>query len=112
MLILVVTLAVAALVMVLAMVRFSVAIVAASGQPSAVKVWGFIYLAAWTAIAFVVVRFASMENATWPQAIALVTLVVGGWGTFQAFWVWLWLALERTNARARGQLAALAPAKE
>ena len=109
---LIVTLAVASIIMVLAMVRFSMAIVAASERPSAVKVWGLIYFAAWIAIGIAVVRFALMSNATLPQAIAVVTLVVGGWGTFQAFWVWLWLALERTNARARGQAAALAPAKE
>jgi hypothetical protein len=111
MLTLVITLAVASIVMVVAMVRFSMAIVAAP-ERTAARAWGLIYLAAWGAIVFVIVQAFAMENAGWPRAIAAATLVAGGWGTFQAFWVWLWLALERTNARATGRAAALAPAKE
>jgi hypothetical protein len=41
-----------------------------------------------------------------------VTLVAGGWGTFQAFWVWGWLSIERTNARATGRAVTLTPGKE
>jgi hypothetical protein len=109
---LILTLAVASIAMVVAMVQFSIAIVFAAQRPAAIKLWGFVYLIAWAAIVFVIVRGAMMANATWPQALAVVTLAAGGWGTFHAFWVWLGLSLERTNARAAGQAVPLAPAKE
>ena len=109
---LVLTLAAASIVMVVAMVQFSIAIVFASQRPWAIKLWGFVYFLAWAAIVFVMVRGAMMADATWPQALALVTLVAGGWGTFHAFWVWLGLSLERTNARSAGEAVALTPAKE
>ena len=98
--------------MVLAMVRFSVAIVAEPGQPAAVKGWGLIYGAAWGVIVVVMGLGAIAGGAAWPQALAGVTLVVGGWGTFQAFWVWLWLSLERTNARSAGEAETLSPVRE
>ena len=93
------TLAVAAIVMVFAMVQFSIAIVFAAGRPSAVRRWGLIYFLAWAAIVFVMVRGAVMSNAGWRQALAVAILVAGGWGTFHAFWVWLGLSLQRDNAR-------------
>jgi len=104
------TLAVAAIVMVFAMVQFSIAIVFAAGRPSAVRRWGLIYFLAWAAIVFVMVRGAVMSNASWRQALAVAILVAGGWGTFHAFWVWLGLSLQRDNARhdisrRAGQLA-------
>lgn len=109
---LVLVLAVASIVMVVAMVQFSEAIIAEPGRPLAVRWWGLAYAAAWGAIAVVTVSVARAVDTAWPQTLALVTLVVGGWGTFQAFWVWLGLGLERTNARAAGQAVTLTPAKE
>jgi hypothetical protein len=96
--------------MVVAMVQFSIAIVFASERPTALRLWGLVYLAAWAAIVFVMVRGAMLSNASWPQALALVTLVAGGWGTFHAFWVWLGLSLQHDSARKNisrraGQLA-------
>lgn len=108
----VLTLAVASIFMVVAMVRFSVALIAEPGRPSAVRGWGLIYAVAWCVIVVVTVRLWTAGGAPWPQALAGVTLVVGGWGTFHAFWVWLWLSLERTNARAASQAVTLTPAKE
>jgi hypothetical protein len=52
------TLAVASILMVLAMVRFSAALVAEPERPSAVKGWGLIYAAAWGVIVMVMVRGA------------------------------------------------------
>ena len=107
---LVLTLAVAAIVMVVAMVQFSIAIVFVAERPTAVKLWGLVYFLAWAAIVFVMARGAMMSNASWPQALAVATLAAGGWGTFHAFWVWLGLSLQRNNAkqdirRRAGQLA-------
>jgi len=109
---LVLTLAVASILMVVAMVQFSTAIVAEPERPSAIKGWGLAYAAAWAAIVTVMVRGAIAADAAWPQTLAAVTFAAGGWGTFQAFWVWLWLSLERTNARATGQPVTITPAKE
>ena len=109
---LVLTLAAVSILMVFAMVRFSTAIVAEPEQPSAVKGWGLTYAVTWGVIVVMMVRGAIAAEAAWPQALAGVALVAGGWGTFQAFWVWLWLSIERTNARAAGQSATLTPAKE
>ena len=109
---LVLTFAVASIVMVFAMVQFSAAIIAEPERPSAVKWWGLTYAAAWVVIAMVILRWASAADGSWPRAVAGVTLIAGGWGTFQAFWVWLCLSLERTNARATGQAVTLTPAKE
>jgi hypothetical protein len=106
------TFAATSILMVVAMVHFSVAIVAEAEQPTAVKRWGLIYAAAWGVIVMVMVRGAIAADVAWPQALAAVTFAAGGWGTFQAFWVWLWLSLERTNARATGQTVRLTPAKE
>jgi hypothetical protein len=109
---LVLTLAAASILMVLAMVQFSTAIIAEPERPSAVRGWGLTYAAAWVVIAMVIVRGAIAAEAALPQAFAAATLVAGGWGTFQAYWLWLWLSLERTNARARGQALTLSPRKE
>lgn len=109
---LVLTLAVASVLMVLAMVRFSVAIVAEPERPAAIKAWGWIYAAVWSVIVIVIVRLSIAGGATWPQVLAGVTLVVGGWGTFHSFWVWLWLSLDRTKGRAAGQAVRLTPARE
>ena len=109
---LVLTLAVASMVMVFAMVQFSAAIMAESEQPSTLEVWGLTYAAAWIVIAMVIVRGAIATDVPWPRALAFVTLVVGGWGTFHAYWVWLGLSIERTNARAAGQAVTLSAAKE
>lgn len=62
------TLAAASILMVLAMVRFSAAIVAEPEQPSAVKGWRLIYFAAWGAIVVVMVQGAIGADAMWPQA--------------------------------------------
>jgi hypothetical protein len=35
-------------------------------------------------------------------AAATLTLAAVGWGTFQAFWLWLWFSIERTNTSATG----------
>jgi hypothetical protein len=109
---LVLALAVASMAMVFAMVQFSTAIIAEPQRPAAIKVWGLTYAAAWIVIAMVLVRGAIATEVPWPQALAFVTLVVGGWGTFQAYWVWLGLSIERTSAQATGQAVALTPAKE
>jgi hypothetical protein len=107
---LILTLAVASIVMVIAMVQFSVAIMFAPERPLAFKLWGLAYLAAWAAIAAVMVQGAVMAKATLPQGLAVGTLVAGGWGTFHAFWVWLALSIQRTKGRETGQ--SLAPVKE
>ncbi len=109
---LVLTLAVASIVMVPAMVQFTTAAIAIPARPAAFKVWGLIYLAAWSAIGFVMFQFAMLSNATLPQAVALLTLGVGGWATFQASWLWLWLSLELSNLRAGNDTATLPPARE
>jgi hypothetical protein len=110
---LVLTLALASIVMVLAMVRFSVALIAEPGRPSAVKGWGLLYAATWGVITVVLLRFVMNFGGTpWPQALAAVIPWPFGWGTFQAFWVWLWLSIERANAREAGDADALAPARE
>src|SRR5713101_7828522 len=96
---LILTLAAASILMVLAMVRFSAAIAAEDMRPSAVNAWGLLYAAAWGVIVVVLVRMIRDTDAAWPQTLATVTLIAGAWGTFQAFWVWLWLSIERSNAR-------------
>lgn len=112
MLTLILTLAVASMIMVFAMVQFSTAIIAEPERPAAIRGWGLAYAAAWGVIAMVIVRGAIAADTSLPQTVAFVTLVVGGWGTFQAYWVWLGLSLERTRGRATGQAVALSPAKE
>ena len=109
---LILTLAVTSLIMVFAMVQFSTAIIAEPERPAAIRGWGLAYAAAWGVIAMVIVRGAIAADASLPQTVAFVTLVVGGWGTFQAYWVWLGLSIERTSAQATGQAVALSPAKE
>src|SRR3954471_1144413 len=79
---LILTLAVASVLMVLAMVHFSVAIVGEPERPAAIKRWGLIYAAAWGVIVVVILRWSIAGGATWPQALGGVTLLVGGWGTF------------------------------
>jgi hypothetical protein len=109
---LVLTLGGLAILMVLAMVRFSAAVIADSERRSATKLWGAAYATTWGAICILLLRSATAAGATPTEAGAAIVLFVGGWGTFQAVWVWLWLSLERTNARATGQCRALAPARE
>ena len=105
---LVLILAVASIVMVPAMVQFSMAAVSMPERPTAFKLWGLLYLAAWAAIVFVVLRFATLSKATWLQAIASATLVAGGWATFQAFWIWLWLSLAPAKEKMRRRAGWLA----
>ena len=83
---------------------FAPAEIAEPERPSAVKWWGLLYAAAWGVIVIVIVRGAIATDVPGTQTLAFLTLVVGGWGTFHAYWVWLALSIERTNARATGQI--------
>jgi hypothetical protein len=94
------TLSLLSLLMVVAMVRFTMAIISIPERPSGTKWWGITYLATWAAIVGLLLWGAVAAGTPVPQAVAGLTLVAVGWGTFQAFWLWLWFSLERTNARA------------
>jgi hypothetical protein len=85
--------------MVLAMVRFSVAIVSLPERRYASRVWGLTYVVSWVAI-IRLLRAGVAAGTPVPHAAAGLVLVAGGWATFHAFWLWLWLSLERTNAGA------------
>jgi hypothetical protein len=94
------TLSLLSLFMVVAMVRFTMAIIATPERPSPTKWWGIAYLATWTAIVGLLLGGAVAAGTPVPRAVAGLTLVAVGWGTFQAVWLWLWFSLDRTNARA------------
>lgn len=94
------TLALLSLLMVVAMVRFTTAIIATPERLSGTRWWGITYGVTWAAIVGLLVCGAVAAGTPVPQAVAGLTLVAAGWGTFQAFWLWLWFSLERTNARA------------
>jgi hypothetical protein len=87
------------LLMVVAMVRFSAAIISLPEGRTASRVWGLTYLVCWFAI-ILLLRAGVTAGTPVPHAAAGLVLVAAGWGTFHAFWLWLWLSLERTNARA------------
>ena len=82
--------------MVVAMVRFSAALV--DGSESMVR-WGLAYAIAWAALLRVMSSLAPVS--TDPSAPLLIALIVGAWGTFHAFWVWLALTDRPQRASAR-----------
>jgi hypothetical protein len=87
--------------MVVAMVRFSAAIV--DGSESMVR-WGLAYAIAWAALLRVMSSLTPLSTSSpW-----LVLLILGAWGTFHAFWVWLALTARPQRASSRtaaGQFA-------
>ena len=85
--------------MVFAMVRFNSVIVAEPGRRSAINWWGITYAVTWAAIIILLLQGAVAAGIAMPRAVAGVTLVAVGWGTFHALWLRLWLSLERSNAR-------------
>lgn len=88
--------------MVVAMVRFSAALVERADSPATVG-WGVLYAGSWAALLNVMSRLASQSN---DQSTApLLTLVVAAWGTFHAFWIWLVLGTS-LPARASVRTAA------
>ena len=93
--------------MVVAMVRFSVALVnGAPGSPAGR--WGLAYGASWAAILALAWRITG--DADDRDAPVLVTLIVAAWGAFHAFWIWLALGMVPARAGARqlaGRLAVL-----
>lgn len=100
--ILIAALAAASLLMVIAMVQFSVALVADDAPPVLRRAWGAAYLLSWTAIAAVIVTGAVETHAPWPDTVAVVTLALGGWGGFHAFWIWFWFSIARATATKTG----------
>jgi hypothetical protein len=96
---LILPLAALSILMVVAMVRFSLALINLPERRYAVRVWGLTYLVSWVAI-IRLLRAGIAAGTPVPHAAAGLVLVAAGWGTFHAFWIWLWLSLERTNARA------------
>src|SRR2546425_12135121 len=76
--------------MVFAMVRFNTVIVAEPERRSAISWWGITYAVIWAAIIILLLQGAVAAGIAMPQAVAGVTLVAGGWGTFQAVWLRLW----------------------
>jgi hypothetical protein len=96
------TLSVVSIMMVVAMVQFTTAMIAVPARPSATKWWGLAYALTWAAIIGLFLRGAVATGTSVSRAVALLTLVAVGWATFQAFWIWLWFSLQRTNASATG----------
>jgi hypothetical protein len=84
--------------MVVAMVRFSAALVERADSPATVG-WGVVYAGSWAALLNVMSRLASHAND--PSATPLLTLVVAAWGTFHAFWIWLVLGTSPARATVR-----------
>jgi hypothetical protein len=96
---LILPLAALSILMVVAMVRFSLAIINLPERRYASRVWGLTYIVSWVAI-IRLLRAGMAAGTPVPHAATGLVLVAAGWGTFHAFWIWLWLSLERTNARA------------
>ena len=83
--------------MTVAMVRFSAAFI--DRRPSAAR-WGLAYGVSWAVLLWAMRRLIEDSRADLAGPPLLV-LVVSGWGTFHALWMWLVLTAspERTTAR-------------
>jgi hypothetical protein len=92
-----------ALVMVLAMVKWTEGLVAP--DPSGRRpVWGTVYVGSWAVILALIVRLAGRSDEGWtPKNVALVVLVVGGYWAFHWFIVWAARAIARADARAAAE---------
>lgn len=108
-------LAAVSILMVVAMVQYTTALIDAEAAPALRRMWGAAYLLAWLGVVGVVVLIVLDAHTAWPRALAVAALVAGGWGGFHAFWLWLWLALTQSNAAKSGtpgpSVAALALAR-
>lgn len=93
------TLAGLALVMILAMVCFSLALLADTERRTGVRWWGGIYAATGAAIILVLGSYGtSVVPAN--RVPATLGVVAGGWGVLHAGWLWLWLSLGSTISRS------------
>ena len=93
---LLVTLAVASIVMVAGMGRFTMALVARSPSPAARR-RGAVHLPSWVVITGAIWLLAPASDTAAPP-IAVVVLWPAGWAPFNAFWVSFWVAIGRANA--------------
>jgi hypothetical protein len=90
----------AALVMVLAMVRWTEGLVAPAPGPRH-RTWGFVYVGAWAVIVALAVRLVGQSDGGWtPTSAALLVLCAGGYWALHWFFVWAARAIARSQARA------------
>jgi hypothetical protein len=90
------------LLMVIALVRFSEAVVSGTNASSTWR-WGLVYGVSWAAIVRLLWRL--VETSEEADAPDLLTLVVAAWGTFHSFWIWLALTLAPAERRSTRQFA-------
>ena len=95
----------ASLVMVLAMVRFAMALVDVTAPASARQNWGAVYLASWAAIVWALGSLhPDAGGSLWPVA----ALAASGWLGLNALWILLWVAIGRSQD-AHGATTSLPP---
>jgi hypothetical protein len=95
-----------ALLMVLAMVRWTEGLLAAEPGPRH-RAWGIAYAGAWAVIVALAARLVGQSADGWtPTNAGLLVLCAGGYWGFHWFFVWAARAIARADARAAAERAA------
>lgn len=94
-------LALVSMAMVVAMVRFSLAVLDEEASPARRKTWGAIYLLLWVGIVITFVHFTMTTDPVNGARQALYVLVLPlGWFALHGLMLWFGVALQRSNERS------------
>src|SRR5437868_1584722 len=91
-------LAAAAIVMTIAMVQFTAAIIEPEPSGNARSVWGLAYALAWLAIVWSITRIAAGAEPA-PSIVWTAVFACAAWATLNALWIVFWSAIARANRR-------------